>query len=145
MNEMNVVHDLMSGLDTGDLDKVSSLISDDFRFYLPLPYPIEKLHIMGFLGTFKKAFPDWSYNFSNASVETGHVRGTVKPGGTHSNDGSLPGMPPVLATGKVITLPEIPVDFTVKNNKISELKIDQMPGGNFSNLMENLGINLKGM
>jgi hypothetical protein len=145
MSAVDVVKDLMSGLETGDFNKVSSVLADDFKFDLPAAFPIGKMEILGFMGVFKNAFPDWVYNFTDGKEEGDFVKGTVQPGGHNTNDVNLPGMPPLKATGKFISLPPFSVEFTVKNNQVSGLKLNEVPGGTFSNLMQNLGLKIPGM
>jgi hypothetical protein len=145
MSAVNLVQNLMSGLEAGNYDQVSAIFSDDFRLNLKTPFQVGRMEILGFLGVFKNALPDLAFNFSNAREEEGKVKGTVQPSGTHSKDVILPGMPPIPATGKVINLPPFAVEFTIKDNQVSEMKIDEVQGGSFATLMQKLGLNFPGM
>ncbi len=62
--------------------------------------------------------------------------------GTHTRDLVLPvpGMPPIPATGKRVSLPEEHITFTFKGDTLASLTSDNVPGGGIPGLLAQIGV-----
>ena len=61
---------------------------------------------------------------------------------THTGVLSLPGMPPIPATGKKVALPEEVQTYTVKNGKLVALSTDGRPDAGIPGMLAQLGFPL---
>jgi 2,3-bisphosphoglycerate-dependent phosphoglycerate mutase len=121
-------------------DNLREIISDDFKFDLPFPLPIGKNELLGFLSVFKSALPDSEIIMQNITEEE-VISCDLKIKGTHTKDFSFMGLPPIPATNKFLDLPFVKVFFTIKEDKIFQIKADNFPALNPQEIMQKLGIN----
>src|SRR5207248_6764420 len=94
---------------------------------------------------FQRAFPDWKFNLHEAEEQGDIVTGAVQITGTHTQDLVLPGMPPIPATHKKVSLPEEHLVFTFKGDRIASLASDNVPGGGVAGVLQQIGVPIPAM
>jgi predicted ester cyclase len=147
MSKVDAVKAFSEALETRDFNKAASYLADDFVFVGPVPQPIGKQEFLAIQSAFEDAFQDWSFN-SHDEVEQGDtVVAAVQITGTHTRDLVLPmpGMPPIPATGKRVSLPVEHITFTFKGDKIAGLTSDNVPGGGVPGVLAQIGVPLPPM
>jgi hypothetical protein len=84
--------------------------------------------------------PDFSYNLSDLHGHGDVVEGLIQVSGTHTGILSFPqlGIPPIHETGQEVVLPQVPVKFILKNGKITEMRVQPVPGGGMEGLLQQL-------
>jgi predicted ester cyclase len=112
----------------GNLDKVASFLSNDFKFSGPVPEPIDSTEWLGLLRLFKTAFPDINYNLRLVSVEGNVVHTTSQVNGTHTGD------------GKTFSLPEEPGEAIVEDDKVKSIHVQSGKGSGVMGILVQLGI-----
>ncbi len=147
MSKVDTAKAFSEALEARDFNKAASYLADDFVFAGPVPQPIGKQEFIAIQSAFEDAFQDWSFN-SHDEVEQGEkVVAAVQITGTHTRDLVLPmpGMPPLPATGKRVSLPVEHITFTFKGDKIASLASDNVPGGGVPGILAQLGVPLPPM
>jgi predicted ester cyclase len=147
MSKIDTVRAFSDALEARDFDIAASFLTDDFVFAGPVPQPIGKQEFLAVQSAFEEAFQDWSFN-SHDEVERGDtVTAAVQITGTHSRDlvVPIPGMPPIPATGKRVSLPVEHLTFTFKGDKIASLTSDNTPGGGVPGVLAQIGVPLPPM
>ncbi len=147
MTKTEAVKAFSAALEARDFEKAASYLSDDFVFTGPIPQPLGKQEFIAVQTAFENAFEDWSFN-SHDEVEQGEkVVAAVQITGTHTRDLVLPmpGMPPIPATHKKVSLPEEHLEFTFKGDKIASLTSDNVPGGGVPGVLQQIGVPLPTM
>lgn len=136
-----------AALEAREFEKAASYLADDFQISGPFPQPIGKQEFIAIQSAFENAFEDWSFN-SHDEVEQGDkVVAAIQITGTHTGDLVLPipGMPPIPATHKKVSLPEEHMEFTFKGDKIALLTSDNVPGGGVPGVLQQIGVPLPTM
>jgi predicted ester cyclase len=147
MSKVDTVKAFSEALEARDFNKAASYLADDFVFAGPVPQPIGKQEFLAVQSAFEEAFQDWSFN-SHDEVEQGDkVEAAVQITGTHTHALVLPmpGMPPIPATGKKVSLPVEHLTFTFKGDKIANLTSDNTPGGGVPGVLTQIGVPLPPM
>jgi len=147
MTKTETVKAFAAALEARDFSMAASYLAYDFVFSGPVPQPIGKQEFIAVQSAFEDAFQDWSFN-SHDEVEQGDkVLSAVQITGTHTRDLVLPmpGMPPIPATNKRVSLPEEHLEFTFKGDKIASLTSDNAPGGGVPGILQQLGVPLPPM
>jgi len=147
MRKVDTVKAFSEALEARDFNKAASYLADDFVFAGPVPQPLSKQEFLAVQSAFEDAFQDWSFN-SHEEVEQGDkVVAAVQITGTHTHALVLPmpGMPPIPATGKKVSLPVEHITFTFKGDKIASLSSDNTPGGGVPGVLTQIGVPLPPM
>ena len=142
MNRVELVKAFAAALDAQDFEKAGSYLADDFVLQGPAPEPLNKQAFLAVQSAFQRAFPDWSFN-SRDEIEQGEtVTSIVHITGTHTRDllVPMPGLPPIPATNKHISLPDEHLVFTFKDGKIASLSTDNTPGGGIPGVLVQIGV-----
>ena len=95
----------MEGLKTRDVDKIAGTVADDVALVTP-QRTLGKERFLAFLRALYTGFPDWHYEHSFPEVEGEMIVVKWRQGGTHLGTFAMPGIEPVPATGKKVTIPE---------------------------------------
>jgi predicted ester cyclase len=123
-----------------DWATMSSLLTDDFTLSGVTPQPLDKSAFLGLGHALLTAFPDWSFNASDYREEGDNVSLTTHVTGTHTGTlAAIPGAPSVPATGKQVALPAEQHVYTLRNGKLSSLKITTSPGGGVPSFYAQVG------
>ena len=147
MTKTEMVKAFSAALETRDFDKAASYLADDFVLSGPVPMPIGKQEFIAVQSAFEDAFQDWSFN-SHDEVEQGDkVIAAVQITGTHTRDLVLPmpGMPPIPATNKKVSLPVEHITFTFNGDKIASLISDNVSGAGIPGVLQQIGVPLPAM
>ncbi len=144
MKRTDIVKAFVKALESHDLEKVASYLSDDFTFTGLTSLPIGREGFLDLQRGILSAFRDWSYNLSDVVEEGGMVRATARITGTHTGDlvVPVPDLPVVPATGRRFSLPAETHLYSVRGSKIATLRILVVPGGGFQGLYRRLGARL---
>jgi predicted ester cyclase len=147
MSKVDTVKAFAVALEARDFDKAASYLADDFVFTGPVPQPIGKQEFIAVQSAFEDAFPDWSFNSHNEVEQGDKVVAATQITGTHTHDLVLPmpGMPPIPATGKRVSLPEEHITFTFKGDKIASLTSDNVSVGGVPGILAQIGVPLPPM
>jgi hypothetical protein len=54
----------------------------------------------------------------------------------------IPGLHNIPATNKLLRMPEEKVTFTIKDNKIERVNLEQVPGGGLPGVLKQLGVEM---
>ncbi len=141
MNVATIVEMAVKAIEAHDIQALSTLVADDFDF--PLPGGIAQLHkndYIGLMGTLVQALPDLSFNVSHVEVQDNTVRLTTRWTGTQLGPLTLPGLSPFQPTRRRIVLPETIDEYTISDDRIVSLKIQDVPGGGIPGLLAQLGV-----
>jgi predicted ester cyclase len=144
MNAETITRAIYEALESGDMDKVGSYLSDDFVFSGPTPEPISGEQWAGMQTLMRKAFPDWSFNLSDVQVMGNEARATHQITGTHTGDLDLSpmGLAVIPATGKSIKLPTEQAVLTFEGDKVVRFHADPSPDSGLPGLFKQLGVEM---
>ncbi len=141
MNAAAIVQMAVRAIESHDIQVLSTLVADDFEF--PLPGGIAQLHkndYIGLMSVLVQAMPDLAFNVRHVEVQGNKVRLTTRWTGTQLGPLTLPGLSPFQPTGRRIALPETLDEYTVSNDSIVSLWIEDVPGGGITGLLAQLGV-----
>jgi hypothetical protein len=145
MNAEEITRAILGAIESGDMDKAGSYMSDDFVFSGPVPEPISGAQWLGLQRLLLVAFPDWSFNLSDVQVTGNVARTTHQITGTHTGDLDLSPMslPVIPATGKSIKLPVEHAELTIEGNKAVRLHVpDVSSDGGVPGILQQLGVEM---
>jgi predicted ester cyclase len=139
---IDIVKAALAAAEAGDYAKVSGMLTDDMQFAGPVPNPVGKKEFIGIQSAMVAGIPDWKFNVADFKEEGDKVMAVLQIAGTQTKELKLPlpGMQPVPATGKQVSLPKEPVTFTIKDGKISRLESAVVPGGGVMGVLAQLGV-----
>jgi SnoaL-like domain len=141
MDAQTVVQAFYNAIDSGDLARAESYMTDDFTFSGAVPRPIGKPEFRAFMDALLAAMPDVKLNAKNITVQGSNVSLTVQLTATHTATlpPIKPGMLSISATGKKITLPRERVNIALRDDKLASLEVAQVPGGGVPGLLAQIG------
>jgi ketosteroid isomerase-like protein len=142
MSNLDLARKALQAFSAGDVATTTSLMADDYSFEGVTPQPLTKQDFLGFMHAMNVACPDFAFNETSAS-ESGDTA-TIKHhiSGTQTGTLSLPGMPPIPATGKKFTLPEETSVFYFKGGKIVRYLAQPSPDGGLPGILKQLGVEM---
>ncbi|MEX1012103.1 MAG: nuclear transport factor 2 family protein [Waddliaceae bacterium] len=125
-----------------DFDKLSKLLSSDFKYYGPVPDSFDQEVWLSFQKAVQHAFPDWAYNLKKIEKLSDSVEAIVQITGTHLNALALPlpNLKPIPPTGTQIRLPEEKATFKFKDGKVSEFRVHSTLHGGLPGLLGQLRV-----
>ncbi|MHB0868017.1 MAG: ester cyclase [Chloroflexota bacterium] len=144
MKPAEIVKQFVAALESGDVDRAASYLSDDFAFEGLTPVAMPSWQYLDVQRGLLVAFPDWSFNLRDVREEAGLIKATAHITGTQKRDlvVPLPDLPALPATGKAISLPDETQIFTVRGSKIAAIRVLVVPNGGFQGLYRQLGAQL---
>ncbi|HLG66074.1 MAG TPA: hypothetical protein VKY19_29420 [Ktedonosporobacter sp.] len=88
--------------------------------------------------------PDFSYNLDQVQQQGSKVTALIQITGTHTGNLSLPlfGLRSTQPTGIAIVQPQVPCEFQVDAGKVVGARVEQVPGGGLSGLLQQIGAEL---
>jgi predicted ester cyclase len=141
MSGVDLVKQYLACVESGDIDKMGALVTDDFRFEGPVPEPLGKKDYISMMKSLTTAFPDWRFNGRDYKEDGNVVRYTNKVTGTQTGTLSLSMLPqPVAPSGKHIQLAEQHFEVYIKGDKISRIHGDNAPGSGLMGILDQLGV-----
>jgi predicted ester cyclase len=139
MSNIDTVKAQQAAWRAGDWDTVAAMLTDDFVFSGPLPQPVNKEAFIGLGKAILAAIPDWDFHTRDFREEGDKVFATDAITGIHTGTlAVIPGVPPVAATGKRISLTESQEIYTFRGNLISRFEV-QAPGGGVAEVYAQVG------
>jgi ketosteroid isomerase-like protein len=138
MTPTSVLMNLDKEISGGDLSKAGQYMSDDFKFTGDGPQPFNKDETLGVWATLRAAMPDFKHNLTAVRESGSIVYGTVEMTGTHTGTLSIPHGPTLRATGRAFRNPVERIAITVRNGKVSEWAVEQVPGGGLAGILGQL-------
>lgn len=122
----------LAAWETGDVQRLASCLSDDFRCRNLLPQPVEKQEYLRFMQAMMQAFPDWSWSGNVQNEHTTRegkrrVHVATRISATHTGELVLFGLPVILPTGITMVLPLRRMHCTVNGNLIEEIDLEGKP------------------
>jgi len=140
-SNIELLKEALAAVEAGDMEKLSSLTADDMTLEGPVPEPLPKAAYLGLMGALTAGIPDWKFNASGFVEKGDQVSVTFSINGTHTGVLSLPMLPqPFPATGKRFQMPAEHIEFTVKGDKVSRIKLEVIPGGGVMGILAQLGV-----
>jgi SnoaL-like domain len=140
MDPKEVVKAFVTALQSGDLDMAAQYMTDDFKLVGWMPQPLDKGEFLALQAELDAGMPDFSYNLSDLHAHGNVVTGLIQVTGTHTRELSFPqlGIPTIRETGQEVVLPQVPVEFVLRDGKVAEMKMQAVPGGGMEGLLQQL-------
>jgi predicted ester cyclase len=140
MSNIDLVKKGLKAWENADEETSSSLIADDFQMSGPVPQPIGKREFLGLMHSIHAGMPDFAFNVSSFEEDGDAVIACSHITATHTGTLILPGMPPIPATGKKVSLPEEVQTYTFKDGKVKRLTTDAKPDAGIPGMLAQLGV-----
>ncbi len=144
MSIITTVKTFMTALQAGDMAMAASIMSDDFLISGLTPRPLNKGEFLALQSELLGAMPDFSYNLDQVQHEGNEVTALIRITGTHTGDLSLPlfGIQLIPPTGIAVALAQVPCEFQINAGKVVGVRVEQVPGGGLSGLLQQVGAEL---
>lgn len=141
------VNAFMQALEAKEFSRAANYLSDTLSFIGFTPRPLTKKQFVIVMEGLTEGFPNLSYNVYDVkevddTLEGKRVRATVHITGTQVDSFVLPplGLAPIPQTGRSISLPEETWEALIRDDVISTIRVDGVPGGGMEGLLNQLGI-----
>jgi predicted ester cyclase len=135
----SVLLEYIAGLKAHDVDQIAATVAEDLRFITPTSTK-DKGQFLSFLRALYAAFPDWHYDHDEPELRGDVIAVKWRQGGTHTGTLALPGMVPVPATGKKVTIPEQFFFYRVRGEQLVEIRPDPIAAGAPQGIFEQIGV-----
>jgi hypothetical protein len=134
-----VLQRYINGLKTHDVQLVASAVSDDLAFVTP-SRTLNKPQFLDMLRALYEAFADWHYDHLPPEVSEEAIAIKWRQCGTHSGIFAMPGLDPIDATGRTVTIPEQYFFYKIRDDQIIEIRPDPVPGGAPQGILVQIGV-----
>jgi len=138
MNTLDLVTKLDKEICGGDLGRAAELLADDFQFVGVAPAPLGKAEAIGLWSSLRAALPDFTHNLRDVRAAGNIVYAVVEASGTHRGTLSIPHGPTLPATGRNWKNPAERVAITVRDGKVTQWSVEQVPGGGAAGVIAQL-------
>ena len=143
MNSQEIVKTFITALQSGDFSEAANYMAPDFKLvgWMPqMPQPLNQGEFLALQEQLDAGMPDFSYNLSDLHGHGDRIEALIQVSGTHTGELAFPqfGIPTILETGQEVGLPQVPVEFVLKDGKITEMKMQSVPGGGMEGLLQQL-------
>jgi hypothetical protein len=144
MSSTETVKTFITALQSGDFELAANCVADDFVLSGWSPQPLDKGEVLAMQSELRDAMPDYSFHLSDLQEHDNQVEALIQISGTHRYDLALPmfGLPLIPYSGVAIDLPQVHTYFSLAGNKITEMHIEEMPGGGLTGLLQQVGTEL---
>ena len=129
----------IDGLKTHDVQMIAIAVSTDLAF-VSFGRTLNKVQFLDMLRALYAAFPDWRYDHSPPEAGEDVIAIKWRQGGTHTGTFVMPGLDPVDATGRKVTIPEQYFFYRLRDDKIAEIRPDPVAGGAPQGILEQIGV-----
>ncbi|MGZ3617806.1 MAG: ester cyclase [Ktedonobacteraceae bacterium] len=140
MSNTEIVKTGLQAWESNDIQTMTELVADDFVLRGPTPEPLGKPEFIGLMQILHAGTPDFAFNVSSYEEHDDTVVAKAHITATHTGVLAFPGMPPIPATGKKVSLPEEVQTYTLKNGKLASLTTDGKPDAGIPGMLAQLGI-----
>lgn len=131
----------IDGLRTHDIDKVASTVSEDLDF-IAATRTLTKPEFLKMLTALYTGFPDWNYAYDQIEMHGDFYAVKWRQGGTHTGVFAMPGLDPVQPTGRSVKIPEHYFRYRVKDDQITMIHPEVVPGGAPRGILQQIGVEL---
>lgn len=138
MNALELAVNLDKEISGGDLARAARYLSDDFQFVGVGPEPLNKDQALGVWATLRTGLPDFNHNLRVLRDAGNIVYATVEVTGTHTGTLSMPHGPTLPPTSRRWQNPLERIAITVKDGKVKQWAVEQVPGGGIAGLLGQL-------
>lgn len=136
------VKELLGAWEAHDLTTTASLLADDFTMTGAAPKSLNREAFLMFQRVHNEAFPDWKFNVIELETRGNKVEVTCRISAIHTGiyDLSKLGMAigPIQPRGKSLRWPIDYMTCTVKNGRVSRIKVDTAAGDWVMSIIESL-------
>ncbi len=141
MNAKEIVKTLITALQSGAIDLAAQYMTDDFQLVGWMQQPLDRGEFLALQMQLDAGMPDFTYNLSDLNAHDNVVTGLIQITATHTADLAFPqaGIPTIQMTGQAIGLPQVPVEFVLRDDKVAQMKMQNVPGGGMDGLLQQLG------
>ena len=134
-----VLLDYIEGLAAHNVERIAGTVADDLRF-IAATRVLDKAQFLAMLRALYTGFPDWHYDHDPIEVRADCFAVKWRQGGTHTGTWTLPGMDPILPTGRPVRIPEHYFFYKVRGDCIIEIHPDPVPGGAPRGILQQIGV-----
>ncbi|KPK34340.1 MAG: hypothetical protein AMJ66_03990 [Betaproteobacteria bacterium SG8_40] len=132
----------VTGLETHDVDKVATTLSDELLF-ISATRILDKAGFLAVLNALYTAFPDWHYEHEGIEDRRqGNYAIKWHQSGTHTGTWTLPGMAPIAPTGKQVKIPPHYFYYRVAGNQLTLIFPEPVVGGAPRGILEQIGVSV---
>ena len=144
MSPLDIVKTFITALQSGDFEEAASCMADDFVERGWTPQPLDGQGFLALMSSLREAMPDFSFNLSDAHEQDGGVEALIAIAGNHTRDLALPefGLPLIPYAGVSMYLPQTHSVYRVKDNKVAEMRVETIPGGGLTGLLQQIDTDL---
>ncbi len=135
MGAIETVTAFNDALNAQQWDEVARYLTDDFVFTGGGPQPAGKQAFIAGQQQWAAAIPDWHISLEDIRADGDTVQATSHITGTHTNTLSLPGLPPLQATGRHLDARDAST-ATLRGGQLVSLTITAASPG----ILEQLGV-----
>lgn len=134
-----VIWTYIDGLKRHAVALIADTVADDLVFVTPATR-LNKLQFLEMLRALYAGFPDWHYEHEPPEWQDGFVAVKWRQSGTHTGAFVLPGLTPLRPTGRTVQIPEQYFYYTVRGDRIVEIRPDPIPGGAPAGILQQIGV-----
>lgn len=145
MNPVEVVQASILAWENNDPEALATCLADDFFCVGQMPQRLDKRQFVDYMKAMMRAFPDWKFNHNIVNTQDNEfVEVNVHITGTNTGEIIIPGLPPILPTGKAIALPQQDWEYDVRGDQIVFLTTNVFNGSSIglAAILEALGMEL---
>ena len=144
MKASEVVRDFFTAIEKNDFKKAESYASKNCIVEGVGPTNLNITEFLGVHRALNTGLPDFSFNHKIEKETTDQVDVKVRLTGTHKKDmqAPIPGLGTIKATNKQVKMPEEKVSVTVKNDKITNIRLQEVPNGGLTGLLKQIGVDI---
>jgi predicted ester cyclase len=137
----NPVKRMVACLEAKDVAQAATHIHADFQFSGFGSDPLNKDQFVSLMKALFTAIPDWSYHPRELREDGEFVRFKTQVTGTHSGMlvGLDPGMVPIAATSKAVSLPQDQVECTIRDGNVATMKVESPGDGGIKGILAQIG------
>jgi SnoaL-like protein len=140
MSNADTALSLLNAWAAGDAS-IRDQLTDDFTFSGPVPVPLNRDQFAGLSQAIHRGAPDWNFNAGQPQENGATIVIPVQITGTNTGELAdvIPGVPPVAPTGKSFSLPTEHISITFRDDKVSHVSVDTLPGGGIPGMYAQIG------
>ncbi len=146
MNSIDAVNTFITALQSGDIELVADIMSDDFVMSGFAPKQLNKNQFLATYSNLLASMPDLSFNMTGEpGEENGVVQTEIEITGTQLNQLAIPvlGIQPIEPTGLAVTLAQTKTTYHVNSeNKVTLMEMQPVVGGGLEGLLQQVGAEL---
>jgi hypothetical protein len=141
MEQNKIVEGFFNSIEKNDFTGAEGYLSKSFKVSGVGPELLGAKEFLGVHRAFNTGMPDFKFNYKITTVKDNIVETKVKLTGTHFKDmpAPAPWLNKIPATNRTLRMPEERVTFTIKDNKIEKLHLENTPGGGLMGVLKQLG------